>query len=135
MEFQACSENVAKKIPQKDSRNVSSNLLRIFLKNLIELKLFDTLISETISTRNFQLTVEEFHRWLTSFRINFKNYIRFKEVRLLYRDESNPNMSSIFRTILRHYTNSVGITHILTSKRIERRSLSMHLKGLRGLSN
>jgi hypothetical protein len=44
MEFQASSSKVGKKIPQKESRNVSSNLIRIFLKNLIELKFFDPLI-------------------------------------------------------------------------------------------
>jgi len=37
-----------------------------------------------INSRGMQSTVEEFRRWLLSFGINYKNYIRFTEVKRLF---------------------------------------------------
>lgn len=73
-----------KKTAQKESRNVSSNLMRIFLKNVIELRFFDQSIGKMIERRGLDISKEEFYEWLSSFGINYKNYIRFTELRRLF---------------------------------------------------
>ena len=61
---------------QKENRNVASNLLRIFFKNILELNSYDDIIISVISKNQLQCTVEDFLRWLEKFKINYKNYIK-----------------------------------------------------------
>jgi len=68
---------------QKESRNVASNLMRIFLKNVMELRSYDETIQKIIKQRQLTISNEAFYDWLLSFNINFKNYIRFTELRRL----------------------------------------------------
>ena len=42
-------------------------------------------------------------------------------------------MHAIIRALFRSYAGGLGISHTLTSKRIERESTAMHLEGLRKL--
>lgn len=73
-----------KKTAQKETRNVSSNLMRIFLKNVIELRGYDQSVSRMIEIRGIEVSLQGFHEWLGSFGINYKNYIRFTELRRLF---------------------------------------------------
>jgi hypothetical protein len=49
------SKGIIKKMVQKDSRNVMSNLLRIFLKNLLEVRFYDRVIEDSL--KNLHISV------------------------------------------------------------------------------
>lgn len=120
-----------KKISQKESRNVVSNLLRIFFKNILENRLYDTLIEKILARNGINSTREDFCRWLESFNINYKNYIRFIEVRKVLSCENRAELRLVMRILLEQYIQGAGVVHCLTSKRIEQSSIKMHLEGLR----
>ena len=69
------------KVAQKESRNVLSNLLRILFKNILEVRMYEDLISKIIGINRFNTTVEEFYLCLETYGINYKNYIRFNSVK------------------------------------------------------
>jgi hypothetical protein len=86
-----------------------------------------------IEARKLACSLQEFHSWLAAFSINYKNYIRFTEIKRVINDTKHQDMSGIFRMLLRHYSRGVGTEHCLTSRRIERAAMGMHLAGLREL--
>jgi hypothetical protein len=126
---------VVKKSIQKDSRNVVSNLLRIFFKNVLEVGYYDSQIEAVIG--KFQLATSKtgFIEWLNAFNINFKNYIRFNEIKKIFAHPHSSAMQLILRILLRQYLNGYAICHCLTSRRIEKVAIKMHLEGLLGIQN
>ena len=61
---------------QKENRNVASNLLRIFFKNILEVSAYDGVIDDIIRKYRIEHSVQDFIDWLEKFKINFKNYIK-----------------------------------------------------------
>ena len=61
---------------QKENRNVASNLLRIFFKNILEVSAYDGVIADIVRKHRIEHSVEDFINWLEKFKINFKNYIK-----------------------------------------------------------
>lgn len=107
--------------------------MRIFLKNVIELRVYDHSIRKMMERERMEATLDDFHEWLTSFGINYKNYIKIAELKRLFKGTERRNMYAIIRALFKSYTSGLGISHTLTSKRIERTSTAMHLDGLRKL--
>lgn len=122
-----------KKLPQKETRNVGSNLLRIFLKNLLELKIFNSAIQSVLIRNGGHYTSDQFYLWLHSFNINFKNYIKSGEIKKVVGREQPEIFKKLFIFLLKDYSDKSGLAHVLTSRRIEKNSIKMHIKGLRTL--
>ena len=49
---------------QKENRNVISNLLRVLLKNILEVQLYDDFIEHLIQKKNLKIDREQFFTWL-----------------------------------------------------------------------
>lgn len=118
---------------QKESRNVYSNILRIFFKCLLEMQTYDALIQTIILKLNLSITKEDFCTWLLGFNINFKNYIRGTQIKKLLTAAGCIDHKKILVILLRDYLYKHAVSHCLTSKRIELSSLKMHLSGLKEL--
>ncbi len=95
--------------------------------------MYDELITKVIGINQLDTTLEEFYLWLESYNINFKNYIRFASVRKIMTSRKRKDHLLIFRVILEEYVKVTAISHCLTSKRIDKESVRMHLMGLRQL--
>ena len=107
--------------------------MRIFLKNVVELRAYDGAVRRMIERGRMELTLQGFYEWLGSFGINYKNYIKITELKRLFKETERRDMHAIIRALFRSYAGGLGISHTLTSKRIERESTAMHLEGLRKL--
>lgn len=107
--------------------------MRILFKNIIEVRMYDNLIERTIAANHFKTDPEEFYRWLESYSVNYKNYIRFASVKKIMTTRKRRDHLTILRVIIQDYVKVEAISHCLTSKRIDRKSVVMHLKGLRQL--
>jgi hypothetical protein len=112
---------------------VLSNLLRILFKNILEVRMYEELINKIIDFHGFATTAEDFYRWLEGYGINYKNYIRFCSVKKIMGSKKRRDHLAIFKVVLKEYIKVGAITHCLTSKRIDRASMEMHLEGLRHL--
>lgn len=123
-----------KKCVQKETRNINSNLLRIFLKNLIELRIYNQKIDKISAQLNANFDKEQFYLWIESFNINFKNYIRTTQVCKMLKRNQPEHFRKTFSILLANYSREIGLLHCLTSKRIEQSSIRMHLEGLKNLS-
>lgn len=110
-----------------------SNLLRILFKNILEVRMYDELILRVIAHHHFATSLEDFYRWLEGYGVNYKNYIRFCAVKKIMSSKKRKDHLAIFRVLLHEYIKVGAITHCLTSKRIDRASMEMHLVGLRQL--
>lgn len=88
------------KVAQKESRNVLSNLLRILFKNILEVRMYEDLISKIIGINHLNTTVEDFYLWLETYGINYKNYIRFNSVKRIMVTKRRKDHLLIFRIIL-----------------------------------
>lgn len=95
--------------------------------------MYEDLINKIIALHGFSTTSEEFYRWLESYGINYKNYIRFCSVKKIMGSKKRKDHLAIFRILIKEYIKVSAITHCLTSKRIDRASMEMHLEGLRQL--
>lgn len=49
---------------QKENRNVISNLLRVLLKNILEVQLYDDFIEHLIQKKNLKIDREQFFTWI-----------------------------------------------------------------------
>ena len=49
---------------QKENRNVASNLLRIFFKNILEVSAYDSVIEAIIRKHKIEREAEDFITWL-----------------------------------------------------------------------
>lgn len=123
----------SKKSRQKETRNISSNLLRIFFKNLIELKFYDRKLTLIASRFKTGFTNDSFYSWIEGFGINFKNYIRESQVNQIIKQNQPLHFRKAFVVLLDLYCKECGVLHCLTSKRIERNSVKMHLEGAKNL--
>jgi hypothetical protein len=74
---------------------------------------------------------EDFYAWLKHFGINFKNYIKLATVRRVVESNKCCDHVLIFNILLKSYISTTGKEHCLTSKRIDKGSIQMHLQGLR----
>ena len=124
-----------KGVNQKSGRNVHSNLLRIFFKNLLEMRVYDRVLDRAIRNNKWSVGVKEFHRWLREFGVNFKNYVRVAQVKAILACDGQKEMVMLLRLALRHYLEEQGKAHSLTSRRIEQSAIPQHLEGLRELAS
>lgn len=115
------------KTAQKESRNVLSNLLRILFKNILEVKAYEELILRIIEVNRFNTDEVKFYTWLGSFGVNYRNYIKYSSVKRIFTSKKRKDHLAIFRIVVQQYTKILGITHCLSSKRIENESIKMHL--------
>ena len=120
---------------QKENRNVASNLLRIFFKNILEVRKYDALIELIIKKYKIVHKVSDFLLWLERFKVNYKNYIKPTDITKIMTIRHSEDNQRIFMILLRHYIKDIGISHCATSKRIELENLKKHLKGLRALAD
>lgn len=95
--------------------------------------MYDQLINKIITFQQYDTTCEDFYRWLEGYGINYKNYIRFCSVKKIMATKKRKDLLALFRVLLKEYIKVSAITHCLTSKRIDRASMEMHLEGLRQL--
>lgn len=123
----------AKKIVQKDSRNVMSNLLRIFFKNILEVDFYGELVERALPKLKWGQKREDFYEWLAHFGINFKNYIRLGQIRKIFAHPDSLPQQKLLLILLESYLTGYAVSHCLTSKRIEVSAIKMHLEGLRSL--
>ena len=97
------------------------------------MRYYDPIITKMIAACSLACSCEDFHKWLLSFNINFKNYIRLGEVRRMMDAKEDKEMRGILRMLIKRYIGGIGLAHCLTSRRIERAATGMHLSGLREL--
>jgi hypothetical protein len=112
-----------------------SNLLRIFFKNTLEMRIYGTVIDSWLAKFSSSNSREDFYSWLGSFSIDFKNYIRFTELNKVFTPHARPDFLALLRVLLRVHLRETGLAHSLTSKRIESGAVRMHLEGLRLLED
>lgn len=98
---------------------MASNLFRVFLKNVLEVRLYDKIIERIIVKQCLSVSCEQFLSWLLSFKINFRNYIKPREINKIARTKHCEQHQLIYRVILREFMTQMGITHCLTSKRLD----------------
>ena len=113
-------EKSKRRVPhiQKDNRNVASNLLRIFFKNILEVNVYDSIIESIIQKNKIGRTLMDFLKWLEKFKINYKNYIKPAEIKKIMSAKHSDDYQKIFVILLDHYRQEMGLLHCLTSKRI-----------------
>jgi 2-polyprenyl-3-methyl-5-hydroxy-6-metoxy-1,4-benzoquinol methylase len=80
-----------------------------------------------ISKHQLQCTVEDFLSWIYKFKINYKNYIKPTEIKRILTHKNSLHFQLIFKVLLNNYMKDVGLSHCLTSKRIERPCIMRHL--------
>ena len=114
---------------------MASNLLRIFFKNILEVRKYDALIESVIRRYKIAHKVNDFLLWLERFKVNYKNYIKPTDITKIMTVRHSEDNQKIFMILLRHYMKDIGILHCATSKRIELINLKKHLKGLRALTD
>ncbi len=71
-----------------------------------------------IKKRGLDITVHEFHEWMHSFEIDFKNYIKKEEIRKMMISNNQMDMQGIIKSLFILYYKQIGILHSLTSRRI-----------------
>ena len=57
--------------------------MRIFLKNVIELRVYDHSIRKMMERGGTEATLEDFYEWMGSFGISYKNYVKTAELKRL----------------------------------------------------
>lgn len=90
---------------QKENRNVVSNLLRVLLKNILEVHLYDSIIEGLIAKKGLAIDREQFCFWLANFKINFKNYIKPKEIHKILKAKQSEQFQYVFRVLAYRFTN------------------------------
>ena len=95
------------------------------------MKTFDQSIQKNIERLDLNISQQDFHTWLLSFNINFKNYIRSAQIKHIFTAPDCSAFQRILLRLLREYLKTHAVLHCLTSKKIEAGSVGMHLSGLR----
>jgi len=60
---------------------------------------------------------------MNSFNINFKNYIKYNQLRKCFKDKKAPHFKKILMILLDKYLKAYSVNHCLTSKRMEKRAV------------
>jgi hypothetical protein len=66
-------------------------------------------------------------------KVNHGKYLRFKKLRPFFVDEKNADFALIFRVMFEHLVEGELLIQTLTSRKIGRWSVSLHLRGAREL--
>jgi hypothetical protein len=93
--------------------------------------LYEDLINRIIQRHGFAFTADDFYCWCYSFGINFKNYIRFKQLMRLFSSGFTRHYQTTMALVMKHYLNSHCTTHCLTSRKINADGRRLHLDGMR----
>lgn len=104
-----------------------SNLLRIFLRNVLDNGTYEELIIKIIKRHNFALNSNDFYRWLYSFNINFKNYVRFRQLTKIFISKHTIEYQKILLLLFEDFFNNDCTSHCLTSRKITGSGRKMHL--------
>lgn len=112
---------------------MGSNLLRIFLKSVLELRSFERAICSYFQRSGLSLSSQDFYEWLISFNINCRNYVKMSEVKRILDDKEPADFKKTFMMLLKIYCGGKGLLHSLTSRRMEKGAACLHVSGLRQL--
>ena len=66
-------------------------------------------------------------------KVNHCKYLRFKKLRNLFLDSFNPHHAAVFRCLFNHMVGEELLTQTLTSRKIGRWGVLLHLRGAREL--
>jgi hypothetical protein len=69
----------------------------------MEVRFYDEIIAKMIRTRSLECNSTDFYEWVSSFGINYKNYIRLTEVKRIFKSTDRKDMQSILRMLIRKY--------------------------------
>lgn len=82
------------------------------------MKSFDDSIQKNIERSDLNISKQEFHSWLNSFNINYKNYIRSVQIKQIFAASDCSDFQRILLKLLREYLKTHAVLHCLTSKKI-----------------
>lgn len=82
------------------------------------MKTFDNSIQKNIERLDLNISKQDFHSWLLSFNINFKNYIRSAQIQQIFTAPDCGDFQKILLRLLREYLKTHAVLHSLTSKKI-----------------
>lgn len=82
------------------------------------MKTFDDSIQKNIERLDLNISKQEFHSWLLSFNINYKNYIRSVQIKQIFAAADCSDFQRILLKLLREYLKTHAVLHCLTSKKI-----------------
>lgn len=82
------------------------------------MKTFDDSIQKNIERLDLNISKQEFHSWLLSFNINYKNYIRSAQIKQIFAAADCSDFQRILLKLLREYLKTHAVLHCLTSKKI-----------------
>ena len=82
------------------------------------MKTFDDSIQKNIERLDLNISKQEFHSWLLSFNINYKNYIRSVQIKQIFAAPDCSDFQRILLKLLREYLKTHAVLHCLTSKKI-----------------
>jgi hypothetical protein len=77
------------------------------------------------------VTVEGFLDFVKKLKVNHAKYLRFKKLRPFFIDYLMPEYALIFRVLMENFRKGDLIVQTLTSRKIGKWSVNLHLKGLR----
>lgn len=91
------------------------------------------MIDRIIARHSLSFSVADFYSWLCSFNINFKNYIRFKQILKILSLEGVrvKSYQRVLILLLQKYLSDFCMQHSLTSRKINGKGKRMHIEGIR----
>lgn len=118
---------------QKENRNVYSNILRNFFRKINDVSKIEKLVSLIIDKRGLRLSAEDFFEYVRRLKVNHGKYLRFKKLRQVFVDQNMKECSMVFRILFEHFKADELLVQTLTSRKIGKWSVVLHLKGIRDL--
>lgn len=116
---------------QKENRNVYSNILRNFFRKINDASKIEKLVRSIIDKRGMSLSTEDFLGYVRKIKVNHGKYLRFKKLRPLFNDQNMKEHSMIFRILFEHFKADELLVQTLTSRKIGKWSVILHLKGIK----
>jgi hypothetical protein len=93
----------------------------------------ERLVGRIIAKNRLGVTSQEFHDHVRCLRVNHGKYLRFKKLRPLFVDVDAPEHALIFRALFEYMAEGELLAQALTSRKIGRWSIVLHLRGAREL--
>ena len=65
--------------------------------------MYDNMLSRKIIMEEWSFNLSDFHKWLSGFEVNFKNYVRDSKFKCLLSCRDNEEMAMLVRIAFKHY--------------------------------